>query len=66
MSTGIKTEIHYPNVAGIEALRFLGREARFPKSEEIAKNTLSLPLSQWHNTEQLSYVISQTKTWIKS
>jgi dTDP-4-amino-4,6-dideoxygalactose transaminase len=66
ISTGIKTEIHYPNVAGIEALRFLGREARFPKSEEIAKNTLSLPLSQWHNTEQILYVISQIKTWIKS
>jgi dTDP-4-amino-4,6-dideoxygalactose transaminase len=66
MSAGIKTEIHYPNVAGIEALRFLGRGARFPKSEQIAKNTLSLPLSQWHNTEQISYVISQIKTWIKS
>jgi dTDP-4-amino-4,6-dideoxygalactose transaminase len=58
---GIKTEIHYPNVAGIEALRFLDRKVKFPKSEEIASTTLSLPLSQWHNIEQVSYVISQIK-----
>jgi dTDP-4-amino-4,6-dideoxygalactose transaminase len=61
-SKGIKTEIHYPNVAGIEALRFLDKKAKFPKSEEIASATLSLPLSQWHNIEQVSYVISQIKT----
>ena len=65
LSKGIKTEIHYPNVAGVEALRFMDRSARFPKSEEITSKTLSLPLSQWHNTEQVSYVISQIKIWIQ-
>jgi dTDP-4-amino-4,6-dideoxygalactose transaminase len=65
-SKGIGTEIHYPRVAGIEALSFLMEKAKFPKSESIASRTLSLPLSQWHTTEQVAFVISEIKNWIKS
>jgi len=63
-SKGVRTEIHYPNVAGIEASRFLKLEARFPKSEALASQTLSLPLSQWHTEEQIKYVTFQMKNWM--
>ena len=61
----VKTEIHYPKVAGLEALSFLNQKSSFPNSEYIAKRTLSLPLSPWHNSEQVLYVIDQIKTWVK-
>lgn len=63
LDRGIKTEIHYPRVAGIEANLFLGKNQEFPNSEKIAQKTLSLPLSQWHNLEQIQYVASQVKAW---
>jgi dTDP-4-amino-4,6-dideoxygalactose transaminase len=63
LSKGISTEIHYPRVAGVEALRFMDQKARFPKSERIAKTTLSLPMSQWHSIEQVDYVASQVRAW---
>ena len=65
ISRGIKTEIHYPRVAGIEANYFLGTDMRFPNSEKIANETLSLPLSQWHNSNQVQYVASQVKAWTR-
>ena len=61
---GVKTEIHYPNVAGYEAMNFLKKDSVFPNSEYIAKSTLSLPLSQWHNEEQILYVASKVRSWI--
>jgi dTDP-4-amino-4,6-dideoxygalactose transaminase len=63
-SKGVGTEIHYPNVAGTEASRFLKLEARFPRSEVLASQTLSLPLSQWHTEEQINYVAFQIKSWM--
>jgi dTDP-4-amino-4,6-dideoxygalactose transaminase len=63
LSKEIGTEIHYPRVAGIEALNFLNEKSNFPKSEDIARRTLSLPLSQWHTFEQISYVTSEIKKW---
>jgi dTDP-4-amino-4,6-dideoxygalactose transaminase len=65
LENGVKTEIHYPKVAGIEALSFLNQKSSFPNSEYIAKCTLSLPLSPWHNSEQVDYVIDQIKNWAK-
>ena len=65
LDRGIKTEIHYPRVAGIEANHFLGRVSKFPNSEKIANETLSLPLSQWHNLDQVQYVASQVKAWAR-
>lgn len=63
-SKGILTEIHYPNVAGIEVENFSQIQNRYIRSEEIARKTLSLPLSQWHTKEQVSYVISKMKDWV--
>jgi len=65
LDRGVKTEIHYPRVAGIEANHFLGRDQTFPNSEKIAQETLSLPLSQWHSEEQIQYVASQVKAWTR-
>ena len=66
LSKGVQTEIHYPKVAGIEAMSFIGMNSYFPVSEKIAQETLSLPISQWHNLEQIDYVASQVKQWCKS
>ena len=66
LTNGISTESHYPRVAGKEAMKFLGLEADFRNSEEIAKTTLSLPLSQWHSTKQIDYVVSVLQTWRES
>lgn len=61
---GVKSEIHYPRVAGYEAMNFLKKDSLFPKSESIANSILSLPLSQWHNEEQILYVASKVREWI--
>ena len=63
LSNGIKTEIHYPKVAGLEALKFMGKDLKFPISEKLAQQTLSLPLSQWHNSSQIEYVASKIRAW---
>jgi dTDP-4-amino-4,6-dideoxygalactose transaminase len=52
---GIGAEIHYPNVAGIEAGG--GNLSDFPVSVKIARHTLSLPISPWQNLKQTTYVI---------
>jgi len=62
-ANGIKTEIHYPNVAGIEASSFLNRIEKFEKAESISRTTLSLPLSQWHTERQIDFVIAKLKQW---
>ena len=63
LSQGIKTEIHYPNCAGMEAMSFLKSDGTFPKSEVISKSTISLPLSPWHSEEEINYVASQVLYW---
>jgi dTDP-4-amino-4,6-dideoxygalactose transaminase len=59
----IGTEIHYPNVAGSEALRLIGSNANFVKSQRIADETLSLPMSQWHTPEQIITVTKAIQKW---
>lgn len=63
LTQGIKTEIHYPNCAGREAMSFLKSDSKFPKSEVISKSTISLPISPWHSEEEIDYVASQVLNW---
>jgi dTDP-4-amino-4,6-dideoxygalactose transaminase len=55
----ISTEMHYPNVAGIEAKG--GEIAQFPVSSYIARETLSLPISPWQTLKQTQYVIDSVQ-----
>lgn len=66
LTKGVSTEIHYPRVAGVEALSFINKKMNFPKAESLAKRILSLPLSQWHNEEQIDYVSFHIKAWMQS
>ena len=58
----IGTEMHYPNVAGIEAKG--GEIAQFPVSSYIARETLSLPISPWQTLKQTNYVINSVQKLI--
>jgi dTDP-4-amino-4,6-dideoxygalactose transaminase len=60
----IMTEIHYPNVAGTEALKYIGTTMNFEKSQQIADQTLSLPISQWHTPDQIYEVIKLIQEWL--
>ena len=62
-SLGINSEIHYPNVAGIEAVG--GTDSSFPISALIAKKTLSLPISPWQKTQQTDRVVKALISIIK-
>jgi dTDP-4-amino-4,6-dideoxygalactose transaminase len=54
---GVGTEIHYPNLAGNEFSRMMGKKSvDFPIGESISKTILSLPISQWHKEEDIFYV----------
>lgn len=56
-TNGIGTEIHYPNLASLEIEKLTGiKSMGSERGQEIANNTLSLPLSQWHNIEHVEYV----------
>lgn len=53
----IGTEIHYPNLASFEIENLTGIKSEITvKGQDIATNTLSLPLTQWHNFEHVEYV----------
>jgi dTDP-4-amino-4,6-dideoxygalactose transaminase len=54
-NSGVYTEIHYPNVAGIEAGG--GTSSDFIVSSRIAMETLSLPISPWQTSKHTDYVI---------
>lgn len=54
---GIQTEIHYPHLASAEFARIANEEpCHAPMGESIAERILSLPISPWHNEEQILYV----------
>lgn len=61
---GVKTEIHYPMVAGVEASKFMNLHESFPVSQKLAETALSLPISQWHTIEQVDYVVYQIRSWL--
>jgi dTDP-4-amino-4,6-dideoxygalactose transaminase len=62
-SFGVNSEIHYPNVAGIEAGG--GTSSDFPTSFSIANRTLSLPISPWQKTKETDHVIKSLLSIIK-
>jgi dTDP-4-amino-4,6-dideoxygalactose transaminase len=62
-SLGVNSEIHYPNVAGIEAGE--GNSSDFPVSSSIANKTLSLPISPWQNTKQTNHVVKSVLSIIE-
>ena len=57
LKNNIKTEIHYPIPPHRQkALPFLSH-LKFPISEEIHKTTISLPVSTFHNSEEIFRVV---------
>jgi len=52
----IGTEIHYPNVAGIEVQ---SGNYIYPVSSKIASQILSLPISPWQQKKHTNYVIDE-------
>lgn len=62
----IKTEIHYPRVAGNEAAQiYKTQDKLYPRAQEIANKTLSLPISQWHSFDQIEFVSERLLEWVK-
>lgn len=58
LSCGIHTEIHYPNLAATEYNEIIGNPTtEYLTGLKIAKSILSLPISQWHSTSDIEYVI---------
>jgi dTDP-4-amino-4,6-dideoxygalactose transaminase len=58
LRNGIKTEIHYPVPPHKQqALQHLYPNAQYPISEEIHTTTLSLPISYFHTTQEVEYII---------
>lgn len=57
-SRGIGTEIHYPNLAAVEVMKFQHRFERgsFPNAQRLADSVLSLPLHPWLTDEQVEVV----------
>jgi dTDP-4-amino-4,6-dideoxygalactose transaminase len=54
---GIQTEIHYPHLASSEFARIAKEEpSHAPTGEFISENILSLPISPWHDEDQIFYV----------
>jgi dTDP-4-amino-4,6-dideoxygalactose transaminase len=59
-TAGIHTEIHYPQVAAIEAECYLNISVKkYPKSEQIAHKVMSLPVSPWHSNEEIILITSK-------
>jgi dTDP-4-amino-4,6-dideoxygalactose transaminase len=59
-TAGIHTEIHYPQVAAMEAECYLNISVKkYPKSEQIAHKVMSLPVSPWHSNEEIILITSK-------
>jgi dTDP-4-amino-4,6-dideoxygalactose transaminase len=65
---GIPSMVYYPKALHLqEAYRYLGyREGDFPVSEKLTKTVLSLPLHTELDEEQLDYIVSNIKTFVKA
>ena len=60
---GIGTEIHYPRLAAVECQSFSEAKGdNYPMAEKIARQTISLPMSQWHSSAQIDFVIEKLKS----
>lgn len=58
LKNGIKTDIHYPVPPHKQnAMQEIIKEKHFPISEEIHRTTLSLPISYFHTTSEISHII---------
>lgn len=55
---GISTDIHYPySFYDVEPLKKYGPRASLPRSEALAREVVSLPISPWLTDEEVSYVV---------
>ncbi len=62
LELGIRTEIHYPNVASVECEEFSNHTpGKYPEATKISSQTLSLPISQWHLDHEIEAVIEGIK-----
>lgn len=58
LENNIKTEIHYPIPPNEQkAMQEVFNKEKFPISKEIHETTLSLPISYFHNTGQISEIV---------
>ncbi len=65
LNSGVITDIHYPNVAAHESEKFTGKPlGYYPNSSMIAESTLSLPISPWHTSEQINFVIEKVQDFL--
>ena len=56
--TQIGFDVHYPYFAAEEFYKMTGKSVpQFPNSENLSKEILSIPISQWHTFEQMDTVI---------
>jgi len=64
---GIETGLHYPIPLHLQkAYQYLGhKEGDFPVAEQLAKETLSLPIYPELTESQIEYVAQQIKTFFK-
>lgn len=57
LGQGIVTDIHYPCLAADEVEYFAGLErGKYPIAKELSDSFLSLPISQFHDNEMITYV----------
>jgi dTDP-4-amino-4,6-dideoxygalactose transaminase len=58
---GVSTEIHYPESAenNFKKIAKMNSHSRSPKSVNLAKKTISLPISPWIKDSEIDYVLEQ-------
>jgi dTDP-4-amino-4,6-dideoxygalactose transaminase len=57
LGQGIGTDIHYPFLAADEVEQFAGlKRGKYPIAKELSNSLLSLPISQFHDQEMITYV----------
>ena len=57
---GITTDIHYPYLAAKEVEGYAqSLKNSYPVAENIAKKTLSLPISPWHKDREIGFVVDK-------
>jgi dTDP-4-amino-4,6-dideoxygalactose transaminase len=65
-SLGIGTDIHYPNLASNEFSKIMGTpQVFFENAEVISREILSLPISPWHENDQIEYVCKSINSYFQ-